>query len=198
MSLFEHTPHPRIAARATAGPVKVADQHKSSANGSIALRLTALVGTMQAAYLFTGLAVIALPSVLGLNWFPSRTLLIVGWISQTLIQLVMLAVLQLGQNLQASASDKRAEATYHDASATYHEASEIQRHLAIQDVALADIATAWAAHQDQLVSQMAADRDVQDQHLEATRALGDSLDVLHRALGTTPPAQPAADPRSAL
>jgi len=133
VSLFEHVAHPHVAARRLAGPVKIQDQHAAGINGRIALRLTALVGTMQAAYLFTGLALLALPSVLGFNWFPSRTLLIVGWISQTMIQLVMLAVLQLGQNLQAAASDKRSEATYLDAEAVLHEAAEIQRHLQAQD-----------------------------------------------------------------
>jgi hypothetical protein len=133
MAGFEHIPHPHIAARKEQGPVKMAAQASGGINGRIALRLTALVGTMQAAYLFAGLALVALPSVLGYTWFPSRTLLIVAWISQTFIQLVMLAVLQLGQNLQAKGSDARAEQTYLDAEAVLHEAQQIQAHLAEQD-----------------------------------------------------------------
>jgi hypothetical protein len=49
---------------------------------------------------------------------------------------VLLPVIIVGQNLQAKASDKRAESTYKDAEAVLHEAIEIQKHLAAQDVVL--------------------------------------------------------------
>jgi hypothetical protein len=42
----------------------------------------------------------------------------------------------VGQNIAASASDKRAEDTYKDADATFHEAEQIQAHLKAQDEAL--------------------------------------------------------------
>lgn len=136
MSLYDHTPHPRIEERKETGPAKVADQHRGGANGRIALRLTALVGTMWAAYTFALLAIFALPSVLGLDWFPSRTQLIVAWLSQTFIQLVMLAVLQLGQNIQAAGADARAEQTFRDAEAILSEALQIHEHLEQQDAKL--------------------------------------------------------------
>jgi hypothetical protein len=139
-ALFEHIPHPHIAARKAAGPVTVAGQMPGGANARIALRLTALVGTMQAAYAFAVLAVLALPAVLGFNWFPPRTLLIVAWISQTFIQLVMLAVLQLGQNLSAAGADARSQATYLDAEAVLHEVQQIQAHLEVQDGILTALA----------------------------------------------------------
>jgi hypothetical protein len=88
---------------------------------------------MPAAYSFAALALLALPGILGFTLFPSRTLLIVAWISQTFIQLVMLAVLQLGQNLQAAGADKRAEATYLDAESVLHEVMLTQDHLIAQD-----------------------------------------------------------------
>ena len=132
MRLYTHIPHPRLEQRKAAGPPKVSDGRVGT-NGRIALRLTTLVGTMQAAYAFTFLALMALPAVLGFNWLPTRTLLIVGWISQTFIQLVMLAVLQLGQNLQAKASDKRSESTYLDAEAILDSARQIAEHLGAQD-----------------------------------------------------------------
>lgn len=136
MDGYRHEPHPHLKARARRGPAKVADQHRPGISGRIALRLTAAVGTMRAAYLFACLALVALPAVLGYNWLPSRTLLIVGWVSQTFIQLVMLAVLQLGQNLQAAGADALAEATFRDAEAILHEVQEVQRHLAAQDAIL--------------------------------------------------------------
>lgn len=138
MKLFTHVPHPRTQ-EVLAGqiqPVKIADQARGKINGRVALRLTALVGTMQAAYLFTVLALVALPSVLGYNWFPSRTLIVVAWVSQTFIQLVMLAVLQLGQNLSGAAADARAEATFQDAESILHECVQLQAHLAEQDKVL--------------------------------------------------------------
>jgi hypothetical protein len=46
----------------------------------------------------------------------------------------------VGQNVQAAAADKRAEATFHDASATLHEVAHIQGHLAAQDELLTRIA----------------------------------------------------------
>ena len=129
---YQHQPHPHVAARRDTGPVKVADQ-PASIHNRIALRITGAVGTMWAAYAFVALALLALPNVLGLAWLPARTLLIVGWVSQTLIQLVMLAVLQLGQNILGAAADRRAEMTYLDAEAILHEVREIHHHLDDQD-----------------------------------------------------------------
>jgi len=91
-------------------------------------------------HLLTGLA-LALPAVLGFSLLPARTLLIVAWISQTFIQLVMLAVLQLGQNISGAAADKRAQATYLDAESILHECLELQRHLQVQDASGSDVRT---------------------------------------------------------
>lgn len=60
--------------------------------------------------------------------------------AQTFLQFVLLSVIMVGQNVQAAAADKRAEATFHDASATLHEVAHIQGHLAAQDVLLTRIA----------------------------------------------------------
>ena len=168
MSAFRHVPHPWRHQRAQAGPVKVADQAGGGANGRIALRLTALVGTMQAAYLFALLALIALPGVLGFSALPARSLLIVAWVSQTFIQLVMLAVLQLGQNLGAAGADKRAEATYQDAEAVLHECAELQRHLQAQDDVLERLIAAETSRTE-----------------AAARSLSAPAEVLAPAKGTT-------------
>ena len=60
--------------------------------------------------------------------------------AQTFLQLVLLSVIMVGQNVQAAAADKRAEATFHDASATLHEVAHVLGHLAAQDVLLSKIA----------------------------------------------------------
>jgi hypothetical protein len=128
--VFEHVPHPHIAARRKSGPPKTSDEHVG-VNGRIALTLTTVVGTMWCAYAFAVLALVALPSALQ----DGSLLAIIQWISQTFIQLVMLSVIMVGQNILGKASDRRAEMTYKDADATFHEAEQIQDHLKAQDEA---------------------------------------------------------------
>ncbi len=62
--LFQHIPHPRIEQRKHEKPVKV-DDERVGINGKVALIITAVVGTMWCAYIFTVLALISLPSALG-------------------------------------------------------------------------------------------------------------------------------------
>jgi hypothetical protein len=137
-SLFSYVPHPHVAARRLAGPVKVADQlplkHKNPAvrfNARIALACTAVVGSMWCAYAFAALAVAGLPTAL-----KPGNIGFLFWFSSDLLQLTLLSVIIVGQNIQAAASDKRAEQTYLDAEAVLHEALSIQAHLQEQDAVL--------------------------------------------------------------
>jgi hypothetical protein len=91
---------------------------------------------MWCAYAFAALALVSLPSAIA----SGSAVTLVSWISQTFLQLVLLSVIIVGQNVQATASDKRAEATFHDASATLHEVAHVQGHLAAQDQLLTRIA----------------------------------------------------------
>ena len=131
---FVHVPHPHIARRKESGPPKTTDEHVGL-NGKVALALTTIVGTMWCAYAFAVLALVALPSAIS----QGTVLALVGWISQTFIQLVMLSVIMVGQNILGRASDKRAEMTYKDAEAIFHESEQIQAHLMEQDKALNDL-----------------------------------------------------------
>jgi hypothetical protein len=90
---------------------------------------------MWTAYLFTLLALVSAPSA----FRTGNQLIIVGWIAQTLLQLVLLPIIIVGQNVQASSADARAQATYDDASAVLAEAKQIQVHLVAQDAAIGDI-----------------------------------------------------------
>jgi hypothetical protein len=130
-AVFEHVPHPRTHAR-VAGSIgrvpKVADE-RVGLNGRVGLFITTVVGTMWAAYLFGILATVSLPSALR----SGSTLVIVAWVAQTFLQLVLLPIIIVGQNIQARASDKRAEDTYRDAEAVLHECLQIQDHLTAQD-----------------------------------------------------------------
>ncbi len=124
--------HPRILERKITGPPKTADAQKTGFNSWLAVKITSGVGTMWCAYLFAGIALISLPSVLRTH----DLVAIVAWVAQTFLQLVLLSIIIVGQNIQAAASDKRAEATYQDADAVLHTALQIEDHLLKQDEAL--------------------------------------------------------------
>ena len=140
MAIYQHIRHPRIAARRADRPVKVADLlRRDSAvnrfNTKVAIVITRVVGSMWCAYAFALFDLISLPAAIrgGAPTF-------VSWVAQTFLQLVLLSIIMVGQNVQADAADKRAEATFHDASATLHEVAHVQGHLAAQDELLTRIA----------------------------------------------------------
>ena len=107
--------HPRLAELRASDPIKVTDSHVGI-NGRIALRITRLVGSMWTAYIFALIALLGLPAAL----HPGGEG-IVAWVAQTFLQLVLLSVIMVGQDVQAKASDRRAEATYKDAEAILSE-----------------------------------------------------------------------------
>jgi hypothetical protein len=140
MAIYQHIRHPRIASRLAESPVKVADLLPRGTavnrfNTKVALVVTQVVGSMWCAYAFALFDLISLPAAIR-----SGPAAIVSWVAQTFLQLVLLSVIMVGQNVQAAAADKRAEATFHDASATLHEVAHVQGHLAAQDVLLTRIA----------------------------------------------------------
>jgi len=141
--LFDYVPHPHMKARQVAGPPTVAAARIAlhgpgpigRFNAKFGLKITVIVGTMWTAYLFTVLALVSAPSA----FKSGNTIIIVAWIAQTFLQLVLLPIIIVGQNVQASAADARAEATYDDASAVLEEAKQIQAHLLVQDAAIQQI-----------------------------------------------------------
>lgn len=139
--IFEYVPHPHVAKRQAAGPPKVRDSAAAvhgpgvmgRFNAALGLRITIVVGTMWAAYVFACIALISLPS----NVHRLQDLIL--WISSSFLQLVLLPIIIVGQNIQAKAADKRAEDTYNDADAILHEAMQIQQHLQAQDAEIEKI-----------------------------------------------------------
>lgn len=135
-SLYEHIPHPHVHARRAAGPVKVADQHDTGSpvariNTALAIWITKVVGSMWCAYAFGIMDLFSLPSAIR-----GGTGTLIAWIAQTFLQLVLLSIIMVGQNVQAGAADKRAEATFHDVSVLLHENAQLQAHLIAQDKVL--------------------------------------------------------------
>lgn len=141
---YTHSSHPWIQERLHHPPTKskqpvTKGPLAARINSFLAIRITNIVGTMWCAYAFALIATIGLPAALGLTFVPSRVRTVVLWVSSEFLQLVLLSVIIVGQNIQASASDKRAEATYKDADAVLHEAREIQHHLQAQDASIEHI-----------------------------------------------------------
>src|SRR5437667_8773068 len=140
-SIYTPVVHPRIERRKHEPPVKVHDMMPRGSNPItrfntwLAVKVTNAVGTMWCAYVFALLAVVSLPAAIASR----NPVILVSWISQTFLQLVLLSIIIVGQNVQAAASDKRAEATYQDADAVLHTALQIQEHLAAQDAQIAKI-----------------------------------------------------------
>ncbi len=132
----EHTPHPRIAERAKAGPHTVKAE-LDSINGRIAVGITSVVGSMWCAYAFAALALISLPEAIKGGVGP-----LVAWIAQTFLQLVLLSVIMVGQKVSADASDKQALQTYRDAEALLKIQDELHRLVKINNDLTAQIHTA--------------------------------------------------------
>jgi len=141
---YSHVLHPRtkaVLSGEAAPPMKVADHRLkgktgfAAVNAKIGLMITLGVGTMICAYIFAIIALISLPSAITSH----NLTIIIAWISSNFLQLVLLPIIIVGQNIQAAASDKRAEDTYKDAEAVLHEAVEIQKHLQSQDTALSEL-----------------------------------------------------------
>lgn len=131
---YKYVPHPHIAKHKSQGPTRTTDvrrvEHPNPVvrfNARLGLGITIVVGTMWAAYAFALIALISLKD----NLASTQTFIL--WLSSSFLQLVLLPIIIVGQNIQAKASDKRAEDTYKDADAILHEAMEIQKHLAAQD-----------------------------------------------------------------
>jgi hypothetical protein len=141
--IFRYVPHPHLERRKAAGPPTVAaavtEVHGTGAigrlNAKVGLRITLIVGTMWAAYMFTLLALVSAPSA----FKTGNQLIIVAWIAQTFLQLVLLPIIIVGQNVQAAAADARSQATYEDAVAVLEEAKQIQAHLEAQDAAIENV-----------------------------------------------------------
>ena len=92
-------------------------------NTRIALAVTKAVGSMWCAYAFGLLALISLPGALATH----QALIIVSWIAQTFLQLVLLPIIIVGQNVQAAASDARAESDHETLLSIHTLTAEVHR-----------------------------------------------------------------------
>lgn len=134
---YQYQQHPHVQRRKQTAPVATAqgEAGRLTLNDRIGLFITKKVGTMWAAYIFCGLTLVSLPAAIA----SGNALIIVSWVAQTFLQLVLLPIIIVGQNLQATETERRAIATYDDAGAILEESKEIQAHLSDQDKALSHL-----------------------------------------------------------
>src|SRR5258708_36169567 len=90
-------------------------------NTRVAVTVTKTVGSMWCAYAFALLAAISLPAAIASH----DPIIIVAWIAQTFLQLVLLPIIIVGQNVQAAASDARAESDHETLLAIHSLTSEV-------------------------------------------------------------------------
>ena len=98
-------------------------------NRRIAEKITSVVSTMWAAYLFAAIALISLPSAIR----SGDTLTIVDWVAQTFLQLVLLSIIMVGQQRSSEKVSKEIDETHAAALAEFEYAKEA-RALAQQEL----------------------------------------------------------------
>lgn len=130
-------------------------------NKKLAVTVTAKVGTMTCAYVFSLISLCSLPAVLTavfhLAFFPAWLVAagligLVSWVAQTYLQLVLLSVIMVGQSVSAEAGDARNARQFEDTevimdrldTGTEGGLAVVEGHLAAQDATLARLADAVA------------------------------------------------------
>lgn len=76
-------------------------------SNNLAAKITATVGSMGCAYIFTVVALISLPAAIASH----SVIVIVSWVAQTFLQLVLLSIIMVGQNLQSQQSEEHTART---------------------------------------------------------------------------------------
>ncbi len=89
---------------------------------------------MWTAYTFVVLAIIGLFAILGL--LSPIVALLVAWPSHTLIQLVLLPIIMVGQNVLGRKTELQADEQFRTTMSTYHDIEQIMLHLSAQDAEL--------------------------------------------------------------
>ena len=112
-------------------------------NTRLAVGITKIVGSMWCAYVFALLALISLPAALNSH----DPIIIVAWVAQTFLQLVLLPIIIVGQNVQAAASDARAESDHKTLLAIHTLTAEVHE-IALQQTKMLEILDERSNKQD--------------------------------------------------
>jgi uncharacterized membrane protein len=139
VSLLESSPHPWIERHRVQAPPQAIDQ-AVTVNGRIAAWLTQRLGTMWAVYLAAGTQVawIVLAQA-RIQRFDPYPFAFMSFLS-TLVQLILMIVIMVGQDVLSRAADRRSKQTFLDAEAILHECRRMKARLTAQDRIIASLA----------------------------------------------------------
>jgi len=144
-ALVESAPHPWIEARKVAKPRRVED-HLVGRNGRIAAFITRGVSSMWAFYLAAvfqfGWMALAQVSLIRFDLYPFPFLLFLS----SLLQLVFMFIILVGQDVLGQASETRAQQTLLDTEAVLYECARLQQHLLQQDAVIVEICAYIGEH----------------------------------------------------
>jgi uncharacterized membrane protein len=138
IELVESEVHPWIKQRAAIKPALVNEQYVGL-NGRIAAVITRAVSTMWAFYAAAmfqfGWIALAQLGIIKFDPYPFAFLLFIS----SLLQLIFMFVIMVGQDVLGRAGDERAQQTFLDAEAILREAERLQQHLTEQDKVIVTI-----------------------------------------------------------
>lgn len=177
--LFHHEPHPHQPRNVNL--LHAAERATEGINTKIAIQLTNSVGTMWTAYAFAVIAVIGLFGIL--NLFNPIVALLVAWASQTLIQLVLLPVIMVGQNVLGRKAELQSDEQFRTTMSTYHDIEQIMQHLSAQDAEI--------LRQTRMLNHLLEKNGISLQQLEAEVGHASHLDAYTEKLSAEAPVTPA-------
>lgn len=149
MTLYQHKTHPHTPRNPN--DIHSEEQEQAGFNTKLAVLLTKTVGTMPTAYLFVLLAIIGLLGILSI--IPPIVALLVAWTSQTLIQLVLLPVIMVGQNVLSHKQEIQSGETFQTTMKSFHDIEQLMKHMDAQDQELVKQTRLILAQQDQIQRQ---------------------------------------------
>jgi uncharacterized membrane protein len=132
VALVERQEHPHLSEHKIEKAPVVEDELVGR-NRLIAAWITGRIGSMWAFYLAAllqfGWMALAVAGVIRFDPYPFAFLLFLS----SLLQLIFMFVIMVGQDVLGRAADKRSQATFLDAEVILHECLQLQQHLAAQD-----------------------------------------------------------------
>ena len=110
-------------------------------NAAVGVKITNGVSTMWCAYAFAAIALVSLPQTLASD----NLITIVSWLAQTLLQLVLLSIIMVGQDVKAKSTEQKINETHEASLAEFELAKNARANAALEFQELKEIAKALHA-----------------------------------------------------